>query len=171
MSLISIFIIAIALSMDTFSLSLSISLLTNNKLYYFPILVGIFHFIFPLIGSNLGYYLLKYININPNKLLGIIFLLLFIKLLKDKNKNDKEININTISIIILSIFVSIDSFITGIGIINFKIYYSFIISMVSFLLTFIGLKIGSQAKKDLDNISSIIGLTLLLILSIIHLYK
>ena len=165
-------IIAIALSMDTFSLSLGLSLISNNnKINIFPITVGIFHFLFPIIGNILGTRLLKYVSISSNKLLGVIFLLLFIKLLKDIIfKKEVDIKINIINIIILSILVSIDSLITGIGlIINIKV--SLIFSIISFLFTLIGLKLGNITKKELENTASYIGLFLLFILSIIHLCK
>ena len=174
MSLTKILLIAIALSMDTFSLSLGISLLfKNNKIYLFPIMVSIFHLIFPIIGSLIGIKLLEYIKTTPNKLLGIIFMFLFLKLFKDIIfDKEKEININTINLILLAILVSIDSLITGIGLSTITTIVPMIIfSLVSFIFTFVGLKIGKYAKNELGNIANIIGLLLLLALSIIHLCK
>lgn len=175
MPLIKYLIIAIALSMDTFSLSLGLTLLSKNEqLNIFPILVGILHFMFPLLGRLVGINLLKYLPISPTKLLGIIFMILFIKLLKDiVSDKDLYLNINFINIIVLAVLVSIDSLITGIGLTsnnNFLTPY-IIFSIVSFTFTFIGLKIGKYAKKELENIASLIGLFLLFVLSIIHLCK
>ena len=175
MSLFNYLVIAIALSMDTFSLSLGLSLLLNNNtIKIFPIIVGILHFILPFIGTILGINLLRIIPIEPNKLLGYIFLFLFIKLLKDIfYDKDNNININIINIFLLAFLVSIDSLITGIGlstaITNLLPFTVF--SIVSFLFTYLGLKIGYFAKKELGSIANIIGLILLLSLSIIHLCK
>ena len=174
MSLFNILVIAIALSMDTFSLSLSLSLLVNNTkiLYIYLVSVTIFHFIYPLLGNKLGVYIINYMGISSNKILGIIFFILFIKLLIDLIiSKDKDININPINIIILAILVSIDSFITGIGLINIKLIYLFIISSVAFIFTFIGLKIGIYARKETGKIANIFGLILLLLLSLFHLCK
>ena len=174
MSLINIIIIAIALSMDTFSLSLGISLLfNNNKMFIFPIIVGIFHFIFPIIGNQIGIKLISIIKITPNKLLGIIFMLLFLKLFKDVIYNkENEIKISTANLIILALLVSIDSLITGIGLSNItNLVPMLLFSLVSFIFTFAGLKIGKYAKKELGSVANIIGLLLLLVLSIIHLCK
>lgn len=176
MSFTNALIIAIALSMDTLSLSLGLSLLSkNSKLYLFPVIVGILHFLFPLIGSFLGIELLKYFTISPNKLLGIIFMILTIKLLKDIIfDKELDININIINLIILSVLVSIDSLITGIGLsstIKTNFIPLIIFSIVSFSFTLLGLNIGKYAKKELGNIASFIGLILLFVLSIIHLCK
>ena len=77
--------IAIALSMDTFSLALSLGTmnLSYKKVLFYPLLVGVFHFIFPLIGRLLGDIILNIIIIGSKKLLGLIFLILFLKLLYD----------------------------------------------------------------------------------------
>lgn len=177
MSIINLIIIALALSMDTFSLSLSLALLTNtfHLQTILIITVGIFHFLFPILGSIIGNNLLMYIYISSNKLLGIIFIILFIKLLYDVKHTKNSINnINIIYIIILSILVSIDAFITGIGltsVIKYSLLPSTIFAITSSSFTFLGLLIGKTAHKNLGNHADKIGLTLLLILGIVHLCK
>ena len=53
--IVSIILIGISLSMDTFSLSLSLGSLTNLKrIKIVPLVVGIFHFFMPLLGNLLG---------------------------------------------------------------------------------------------------------------------
>ena len=177
MTILNLIIIAIALSMDTFSLSLSLALLTNTFLLQtiLIILVGSFHFFFPILGSIIGHNLLTYIYISSNKLLGIIFILLFIKLLYDfKHTKNSISNINLIYIIILSILVSIDSLITGIGltsIIKYSLLPSIIFAIMSSTFTFLGLLIGKTAHKNLGTRADKIGLGLLLILGVVHLCK
>ena len=60
--LLSIILIGVSLSMDTFSLSLSMgSLIRNNKyLKFFPFIVGIFHFFMPIIGNKIGISIMNY---------------------------------------------------------------------------------------------------------------
>ena len=62
--LVSIFLIGVSLSMDTFSLSLSMGTLIKNKkfLTLFPFVVALFHFIMPLIGNKIG---ITTILVNP----------------------------------------------------------------------------------------------------------
>ena len=71
-------IVAVSLSMDTFSLSLAYGMLGIEKKIIIKIsfIVGIFHFIMPLVGNKIGTYFLSMININPSIIIGIIFLIL-----------------------------------------------------------------------------------------------
>ena len=71
-----VIIIAISLSMDAFSLALAYGTLNINKkdIYKLSLVVGIYHFIMPLLGLFLGNIILKYVS-NPDI---IVFLILFI---------------------------------------------------------------------------------------------
>jgi manganese efflux pump family protein len=177
MTIIDLIIIAIALSMDTFSFSLSISLLTNSikKQTLLIFLVGLFHFSFPFIGGFLGQNLIKIISISSNKLLGFIFLFLFLKLYYDLKQNKNEsLKLTIPNIIFFAILVSIDSLITGIGlenIIKTSCLPSIIFSIISSFFTFLGLIIGKYAQKELGTKANNIGLLLLLLLSFVHLFK
>lgn len=177
MNLMDILIIAIALSMDTFSFSLSISLLNNSvkKQTLFIFLVGLFHFSFPIIGTIIGTKLLKLITISSNKLLGIIFFILFLKLYNDIKKGEPGVlKLTKINILFFAILVSIDSLITGIGltnIIKYSLIPPIIFSIVSTSFTFLGILIGKYAHKELGTKASNLGLLLLFLLSIIHVCK
>lgn len=166
--------IGLALSMDTFSLALSLGTLNLSKknIIFFPLLVGLFHFVLPLISRHIGSYILF---INPNKLLGIIFLVLFIKLFLELRKEEElSLNINLLSLFILALSVSLDSFTTGLGlrtISNSKYLPSFIFWIESTFFTFLGLLIGKCANNSLGKVANYFGLFLLLILSIVHLFK
>lgn len=169
--------IAIALSMDTFSLALSLGTmnLSYKKVLFYPLLVGVFHFIFPLIGRLLGDIILNIIIIGSQKLLGLIFLILFLKLLYDMKKGSKDtIKISKISLILLAISVSLDSLTTGIGlnaITKSILLPSLIFQVVSTTFTFLGLLIGAKASNSLGNIANYFGLLILLILTLAHLCK
>ena len=68
MNLFLLFIIAISLSMDAFSLSLAYGTLDINKkeIITLSIIVGIYHFFMPLIGFFLGSKILLVIPVNSN---------------------------------------------------------------------------------------------------------
>lgn len=175
--IIKLLIIGLALSMDTFTLSLLIGLSNSSKKIksIYPLIVGILHFIFPIIGNFLGNYIIKIITISSTKFLGLIFLLLFIKLLLDYKKNKEiEINFNCYSLLLLAISVSMDSLIVGIGI-NSITYNILLPSLVFFIesciFTYIGIIIGKESNKTLGKKANIIGMILLLIISIIQLCK
>lgn len=176
-TVLSLLIIGIALSLDTFSLSLSLAtyFYQNKVFYFFPYLVGSLHFILPLIGLFLGQQLQFIIAIDYQKLLGIIFLFLTIKLLYDYfHPNSHHLIINSITLLLLALSVSLDSFSVGIGlkaITSYHILPSCIFSLISFLFTLFGLKIGQNAYKNLGKIANIFGIIILIMLSIVHLCK
>lgn len=176
MSIIVIIILALTLSMDAFSLSLIYGTLKLNRSIELKmsIVVGIFHFIMPVIGYFIGELIYKIIPISPNIIVGIIFILLSIEMLKSTSKEEK-INVltNLISIIIFSITVSIDSLSIGIsfGVTQTNIYLSSIIfSLCSSLFTFIGLKLGKVLSERFGNISVITGSIILFLLGVKNLF-
>ena len=79
---ISLLLIGVSLSMDTFSLSLSLGSIskTNKYLKVFPFLVGIFHFFMPLFGNILGITIMNTFNIASNIVLGLVLITLAVNL-------------------------------------------------------------------------------------------
>ena len=63
--LFSILIIGIALSMDTFSLSLGVGMfdISNKKALRLALIVGLMHFIMPFLGMILGEQLIRFFYI------------------------------------------------------------------------------------------------------------
>lgn len=169
--------IGFALSMDTFSLALSLGTLNFSKksLLFYPLMVGIFHFIYPILGRYLGEFISSIIIIGSYKLLGIIFLCLFLKLLYDFIKQQEiDVKVNNIYLVFLAFLVSIDSFTTGIGIkaiTNSLLIPSIIFLIESSFFTLLGIIIGKKANENLGMIANIFGLILLFILAVIHLCK
>lgn len=171
----TVLIIAISLSMDTFSLSLSYGMLniSKSKILKISIMVGIFHFFMPLLGNICGEILFRYIPIEDNKLIGIIFLTISVEIMFSLFK-EKEINlINTFTdILLFSFAVSIDSFATGTCLDIFGMSNILIVSifmLVSFMFTYLGLSLGYSLHSKIGIISEIIGLILLMILSFFYL--
>lgn len=173
---VSILLIGISLSMDTFSLSLSLgSIVKENKyLKYFPLVVGIFHYILPLLGNLIGIKIISTFNIASNIILGLILIILGINLAIHYFKDEEiKINLNIISIVLLAFSVSIDSFSVGLGISNItnKHYLSSLIfSVCSFSFTLMGLIIGKYSNKVIGKYASMLGIILLLLLGIYHLF-
>lgn len=172
--IIQLFLIGISLSLDAFSLSLTfgtLNLNTKNKIIL-SLIVGIFHFIMPLIGLNIGILLFTFIKIKITFIVGIIFLILGITMIKENNESKLVISI--IGFIVFAFSVSIDSFSTGIGlgaITNYKIMPSIIFSITSYSFTFVGLIIGSYIESKLGKYASILGGIILIILSILYFLK
>ena len=76
MKILSIILIAVSLSMDTFSLALSVgtSLTKRKDILFLFSLVGVFHFFMPLLGNVFGNEIKQIFNINPNLLLFYLFI-------------------------------------------------------------------------------------------------
>ncbi|MBE6140090.1 MAG: hypothetical protein E7172_00910 [Firmicutes bacterium] len=173
---VSMFLIGISLSMDTFSLSLSISPFLKSEKYVnlIPFVVGLFHFLLPLLSSWVGFYILKYFNFTTNKILGIILIVLAFNMLVNYfKKNEIKLTLNLLGIMIFALSVSIDSLSVGFGINSLTknpLVASLIFAGCSFSFTYLGLIIGKYCKKFLGGIANLIGIILLLILGVIHLF-
>ena len=174
--MLSIFLIGIALSMDAFSIALSIGTthLSKNRFILIPIIVSIMHFVMPLIGLFLGNQILSVININPKIIMTIILLYLAFLMYKDRN-NDKVTKINSLlSIFLYALSVSLDSFSVGIGLkaLTDKIIIPPIIfSLCAGTITYMGLILGKYSQKVWKEKASLIGIILLILISIVNICK
>ncbi len=174
--LVSIILIGISLSMDTFSLSLSMASLSKNSKYLkiFPFIVGLFHFCMPLLGEKIGFTITQIFNVASNIILGLVLIILGINLAISYFKNEEvNIELNFIKIILLAFSVSIDSFTVGLGLSDLTNYFylaSFIFSILSFSFTLLGLIIGKYSGNILGRYATLLGIFLLLILGVFHIF-
>lgn len=170
-----LFLIAIGLSMDAFSLSLGFGTLNMNskQIIRTSISVGIFHFLMPLIGLSIGSYLIEILKLNSNFIMGIILLFISLEMLIELlQKKETKLTKSFMGLILFSFSVSLDAFSTGIGleaITNNYILSSFIFSIVSFSFTFLGLLLGKYSIKYLGKYAQIIGIILLFAIAIVNL--
>ena len=175
--IISLLMIGVSLSMDTFSISLSIGTfyINKTKTIFLSFLVGIMHFFMPLFGTILGVKITTFLNINVNFLLGIILLIIGIEMIIELIKPDeKNFNLNIFNMILVSISVSLDSFSTGLGlhaITNNFILSGIIFSVCAASFTFLGLLIGKYSSKKIGIFANILGIIILFILGFIHIVK
>ena len=175
--LLILLMIGISLSIDAFSVSTCIGMcnLSLKKTLNTSMLVGLFHFIMPLLGVLVSYLLNKILIINSDLILGIILLLLslqlFIEYLKPTNK---EISLNKYGALFFSLGVSIDSFTVGLGlkaITDNLLLTSTVFSLCSFSFTFLGLSLGRYINKLFKKYSYLIGTLILFVLGFIFLFK
>lgn len=173
MNIILLFLIAISLSMDAFSMSLAYGTKITDKknIYLLSIIVGIYHFIMPIFGMKIGIYLLNLIPVKENLITIIIFLIIGINMIIEAFKSKENIKeLKIIEMLLFGFAVSIDSFSIGIGINNISkniLIPSFMFSIVSALFTYVGLLFGNKINKYLGKISTIIGGITLIILGFI----
>lgn len=175
MQLLIIFFVAVSLSMDAFSLSLAYGTLsiTNKEINILSIIVGIYHFIMPLLGFYFGKLLLSIIPLNPDLIVFIVLSFVGIEMIIESLKQEKLLKKTTIvDLLLFGLAVSMDSFSVGIGlnaISNKKIICSIFFSITSFIFTYFGLKIGKKINQLIGKISTIIGGIILIIIGFIYL--
>lgn len=163
--------------MDAFSLALIYGTQGINKRdkIILSIIVGIYHFIMPLIGLSIGMYITSKIIINTDILVGIILSLISIEMIISSFKDNEEKFLLTITgYLIFGLSVSIDSLTTGIGLPAITSSYllsSTIFSMTSLIFTYIGLNLGNILNKKYGKFSTIIGGSILFVLGIIYIFK
>lgn len=175
MSLISIVLTSIGLGMDAFAVSICKGLSIKNYSIYKSIIVGLYFGLFqgimPLIGYVLGS---GFTNIISDFDHYIIFILLFgigFNMIRDGLSND-VINLNDLvtfkEMFPLAVATSVDALAVGITCAFLKINIIkmiLIISTITFIMTFIGVKIGNAVGIKYEKKAQIIGGLILIILS------
>ncbi len=168
-------LVGIGLSMDAFSLAILYGTinLRRKTIWQLSTIVGIYHFFMPLLGYLIGdHFLARYI-LDPEFLVGAIFLVIAIQMLLSLKKEEEVKPLQSIgSLLLFGFTVSIDSFSIGIGfgtlgqsiisILSSCIVYS----LTSATFTYFGLTIGTSLSHRFGKWSTFIGSIILLGLSI-----
>ncbi len=168
----TIILLGISLSMDTFSLSLCYGTLglNNKKTIILSIVVGIFHFFMPIIGMTIGNLIIDNLIISGETLLLIILSIIGIDMIIEAFKNDeKKLIVSLPGILLFGFSVSLDSFSTGLGlkIITDNILLALIIfTICSSSFTFLGIKLGKSLNERFGKVTNIIGGIILIILGL-----
>ena len=173
----SLFLIGISLSMDTFSLAINLGTYNppfkENILY--SLIVGLFHFILPLIGTLLGSYLINIIAIKINTLLFFVFLFIGIEMfLSLISKEEKDLKFTSINKFIYAFSVSLDSLTIGLilkSMGNIWFLGPFIFSFLAAIFTYLGLIIGKYSYQKLGFKARILGFLIILFLTALQLLK
>lgn len=171
-----LFLVAFSLSMDAFSLALLYGTLNLNKktIITLSLIVGIYHFIMPLIGYKIGTVILDFIPIKPDLIVFIVLSYIGINMIYSTFKNEDDVNMLTFKDMLLFGFaVSLDSFSVGIGMnaITDNIYIgSLLFALFSFVFTYMGLIMGLKINHIFGKITTIIGGFILIIIGIIYLF-
>ena len=175
MNIFVIILIAVSLSMDAFSLSLAYGTLNLEKknIYELSIIVGIYHFVMPILGVLCGSKILNIIPINSNLLVFLVLSVIGIEMIFETFKSNNNIKIMKIGeLILFGLAVSVDSFSVGIGLFSITnhIYISaFIFSIVSMSFTYIGLIMGRKINNLIGKVSTLFGGITLIIIGLFYL--
>lgn len=170
-----IVLIAISLSMDAFSLSLAYGTLGLKKgeIITLSIIVGIFHFIMPLLGMVIGENILHIVSLKSDLLISILLFIVGFEMIKESLQKDNEQHImNLKEMILFGFTVSVDSFSVGIGLnsLNYNYYLcSLLFSISSFIFTYLGSYLGKKLYQKFSRKASIFGGILLIIIGFSYL--
>lgn len=163
--------------MDAFSLALiygTQGMKKNDKLLL-SLIVGVYHFIMPLIGLLIGIIIIENISFNHRLVVGIILCLIAIEMIISSIKNKEEKFLLSITgYLIFGLSVSIDSLTTGIGlsaITNSYILSCLIFAITSFSFTILGLNIGNILNIKYGKISTLLGGIILFIIGLSYIIK
>lgn len=158
-------LIGISLSMDAFSLAISLSTRVKNHNRY-VVCVGLFHFFMPVIGIIVGSVINTIIYIPSKEVFIAVLIFIIIGIIFDK-KGDINKFINPI---IFAFAVSIDSFSIGLSIRENHIISPLLFTLCSAIFTKIGFSIGKSIKKGAiiqDKLISLLILVFLIIYNIL----
>ncbi len=170
-----VIVIAISLSMDAFSLSLAYGTLSLSKkdIKILSSIVGIYHFIMPLIGFFLGKQILRYVPINSNLIVFIVLFFIGVQMIIETFKTEEKIvKMKLMEMIIFGFAVSIDAFSVGVGLEGLCSNYigsALVFSITSFIFTYMGLILGSKISKLIGKLSTLLGGITLIIIAILYL--
>lgn len=167
-------VLAISLSMDSFSTALcegiSFKKIELKNILLISFMFALFQSLMPFLGYLFGYLMSSIVFSIGHILSFFIFIFLGIGLLKKSNSEEELDNsISFKSLIFLSIAISIDAFSVGITFVNLNvniIMSLIMIFLVTFITTMIGVMIGNKCGSYLKNISLKFGGLILIALGI-----
>lgn len=176
MSLFGIIILSIGLGMDAFAVSIckGVSLKKNDlkKSIIVASYMGIFQALMPVIGYFLGMSFADKITSIDHWLTFSLLVIIGIKMIKDSLETEKEIvndKVDFKEMIILAIATSIDALAVGItfAFLNVNLYIAIgFIGIITFILCFLGTKIGSIFGDKYEDKAELTGGVILILLGI-----
>ncbi|WP_051189181.1 manganese efflux pump MntP family protein [Halalkalibacillus halophilus] len=171
-SYLSVLLLATAVSMDAFSVSLTIGMGTRRlrNMMFFILFVGIFHIMMPLVGMIIGHYFSMQIGAISKIFAGAILIIIGIQMIAANLIPQVERRTDHfIQLAALAFTVSLDSFSVGITLGFMR--ESVIVTMLSFgimsmAMTTLGMYVGSKGKFMFGTYSESVGGLVLCLLGV-----
>lgn len=172
-----VILIAISLSMDAFSLALSLGTLSFSLKTRLGLssLTGAFHFFMPLLGTILGSVFVESLHLDVHMLSFAIFFYIAIVMFKDfKTGETVNFKLSIIGAFIFAFGVSLDSFGVGVALqlTEFEMFASFLtFTFMSFSFTFLGLNLGHRLNSLVGEYSVLLGSIIMMMLALFNLLQ
>lgn len=162
--------------MDAFSLALiygTYDIGYKNEIIL-SVIVGLFHFMMPLVGFCFGNLMMMYFIFNVNVIVGIIFIVIGSQMILSSIREEEvRILLSLVGFLFFGLSVSVDSLTVGIGIRAISDNYflvSFMFMICSGLFTYLGLQLGRQLSLSLGKTATIFGGIILIVLGISYVF-
>lgn len=182
MELVTLLLIAIGLSFDTFAVSVSTGLMVCHIRFWqavrVAVILAVFQGLMPCVGWILGRQIATFISEFDHWIAFVLLAILGIKMIwesfEKEEKSTKNCNPLKLSIVVgMAIATSIDALVVGVSFAFLKmniLWAAFIIGLVTFLVSMLGMlfgkKVGNRLGKKMEVIGGIlliaIGLKILL---------
>lgn len=175
-NIISTSLIAIALAMDAFSVSMTKGFtqkqITNSQILYYGLFFGGFQALMPILGYFCGNIIASIVESLASIIGFILLLIIGLNMIRESLSSDDEEITDHFSfkeVTLLAIATSIDAFAVGITIALLKdpiIISSIIIGIVAFLFSIIGVFIGKKLGHLFGDKFQILGGVILILIGI-----
>lgn len=176
MSLLSLFILSVGLAMDAFAVSVCKGLAMKKYRLYDSVIVGlwfgIFQAVMPLIGYLLGSQFKDKITQFSHWIAFVLLLFIGLNMIKEALSHEEDSADSSLSfktMLILAIATSIDALAVGVSLAFLKVNIIFAIlciGIVTFAISFSGVKIGSVFGTKYKSKAELAGGIILILLGV-----
>lgn len=174
----SLFLTALALSMDAFAVSLVYGGQYKNHLHFIDafkiaLFFGLSQMIMPLIGYYLGIYISEYVQTYSPYIVCLVFVFLGYDMIRHA-KDTHKTTLKTATLLLLALATSIDALAIGFTFSLEKIdiwYAIIIIGGVTFLASLIGVYMGKKLGSKFEEKAEYAGGILLILLGLEALFN
>lgn len=175
-NIISTSLIAVALAMDAFSVSMTKGFtqkqLTNSQILYYGLFFGGFQALMPILGYFCGNIIASIVESLASIIGFILLLLIGLNMIRESLSSDEEEITDQFSfkeVTLLAIATSIDAFAVGITIALIKdpiIISAIIIGIIAFIFSIIGVFLGKKLDHFVGDKFQILGGIILILIGI-----
>ncbi|MCP8617424.1 manganese efflux pump MntP [Salirhabdus salicampi] len=156
-------IMAVALGMDAFSVSLGLGMayFRLKKIFFIGILIGLFHVIMPSIGMVLGLFFSAKLGNIAAIIGGVLLIILGIQMFLSSFSEEREIKLSSrISILLFALTVSLDSFSVGLSLGmtgSHTVIALFLFGVITTILTWVGFILARKVSHLFGSYSEMLG--------------
>lgn len=176
MGFLSILLMAVALAMDAFGVSVTDGIILKRVRFCDALKIGLFfggfQFVMPCIGSFVAGFAMKYIEAVDHWIAFGLLVFLGVRMIIEARREEKEVPKNPLGIytlFLMAVATSIDALAAGITIAAVGtpiLTPAAIIGIVAFLFSFAGIYIGSKSGDILGEKAEILGGVMLILIGI-----